>query len=645
MNSRAIPFSLVLLLCTLVYLPGMTGGFMFDDYSNILNNPHFSEPIKSFSDLEKASWSGTAGPLKRPIAMLSFAVNSAVFGNWPMGYKLTNLMIHLINGLLAFFAASLLLRATPGLELSNEALKASALLAAAVWLLHPINLTSVLYVVQRMTSLAAMFSFLSVISYCWGRIRLQRERDLSAWVSIGLLTPLFILFGAYSKENALLMVPTLFIVEVLLFRFVGFGSESTDKILKTIAWAGVAVVSVAVISFGILRPEIFTAGFEGRPFTLLERVFTEGRVLCLYFFLIVVPQLDRFSLFHDDVELSASLTDPLSTLLALAVIAIVVIAAIIFRKKSPLFSLAAGWFLVGHVMESSVFPLELIHEHRNYFPSFGICLGFAVLIIKLINRAENLNKFRHIFSAGIILILATLTFLRASAWSDPITLAVSEAENHPRSHRSVYAAARVYYGLYLIRGEREHYSRAVELLLKSAALDVSAKRPYFGLLKLAYDNNFEIDPKWRADLIFRLENTFFAHTDWVELHHLVKCHAGVQPCAIPLEDVMDFFLAALNNQTLSAPTKSQLLLDLAVLYVNKLGDFDSAIRFLDEAVELVPDKFALRITRAEILGFAGESTRLKDEIKTLSTITDWQDQHEYSEDKIAGLETRFLEKD
>ena len=197
MKSRLI--CLALLLTVIIYLPGLTGGFAFDDYANIVQNPYFTKDISETENLNRAVWSGQAGPLKRPIPMLSFALNAATTGHWPMAYKVTNLGIHLITGVLAFFCALLLLQAHLNQRKATNSLILISAAVATVWLIHPINLTPVLYVVQRMTSLAALFSFAAVCVFCLGRFALIDGKKAKAAIHLFLSCPLFVVLGAYSK--------------------------------------------------------------------------------------------------------------------------------------------------------------------------------------------------------------------------------------------------------------------------------------------------------------------------------------------------------------------------------------------------------------------------------------------------------------
>jgi hypothetical protein len=57
------------------------------------------------------------------------------------------------------------------------------------------------------------------------------------------------------------------------------------------------------------------------------------------------------------------------------------ILSILWRKRFPIVAFAVLWFLVGHSLESTVFPLEIIHEHRNYLPALGPLLALTYLLL------------------------------------------------------------------------------------------------------------------------------------------------------------------------------------------------------------------------------------------------------------------------
>ncbi len=96
-----------------VYWPGLSGAYLFDDYPNIVDNHGVQPPDATLPSLVRAALSSPASEFKRPLASLSFAANYLATGLDPYWMKLTNLILHLLNGLLVFLLARLLLRSAP----------------------------------------------------------------------------------------------------------------------------------------------------------------------------------------------------------------------------------------------------------------------------------------------------------------------------------------------------------------------------------------------------------------------------------------------------------------------------------------------------------------------------------------------------
>ena len=98
-----------MLLTIAVYSSGLYGGYLFDDYPNIVDNHGVQPHDASVPTLVRAALSSPSSEFKRPLASLSFAVNYLTTGLDPYWMKLTNLVIHLLNGLLVFLLARALL--------------------------------------------------------------------------------------------------------------------------------------------------------------------------------------------------------------------------------------------------------------------------------------------------------------------------------------------------------------------------------------------------------------------------------------------------------------------------------------------------------------------------------------------------------
>jgi len=171
----------VALIAVVAYWPGLGGDFWFDDNPNIVRNAAVKIQSLRVSDLLQA-WGSSLDPFprSRPLAMLTFGVNHAVGGLDPFGFKLTNLLLHVVTGTLLFVTLSAMSTQYLSLEGRGRADSASpqwwALFAAALWLLHPLQVSTVLYVVQRMTILATLAVLLGIYLYLLGRQRLVERR-------------------------------------------------------------------------------------------------------------------------------------------------------------------------------------------------------------------------------------------------------------------------------------------------------------------------------------------------------------------------------------------------------------------------------------------------------------------------------------
>lgn len=612
-----------LLLALLIYIPGLSGGFVFDDYPNILQNEDLRVAESESVDFARSGWSGRAGPLKRPLPMISFALNFATTGEFVGAFKLTNLTLHLINGILVFALCRLLLMAHGGpREGAPPDLSMIAAIAAVIWLVHPLNLTSVVYIVQRMTSMAALFSFAAMIFYCCGRRRLF-EGAVGGWKIIIAGVPVCVILGLLCKENAILTIPLIALIEACFFRL--RTARPSDRSILVKLFLGVIVLPLVLIGgFLLLEPDFLASRFVGRPFTMHERLLTEARVLWFYLGQFLLPRLSEFGIYHDDFMISRTFFDPPRTIIAVGALITVAVVSAAMLKRYPLITFGVWWYLIGHALESSVIALELVHEHRNYVPILGIVL--ALTYGAAVAGQEYLRpSLRRLGAVVIIALFAMVTFIRAGDWSDPGTLALVEAERHPQSFRSVFELARIQFGLYKLSQDEEDYQNALRNLERASELDPTAKRPLASLLKLEYAHGNVPDPVWKEELLHRYENTLFHASETLDLHQMVKCRAN-KTCAFPPDVIVELFGAALANPTIPDYSKAQLMVDLAVFFINESGDLTPAIHLLDDAIELAPGEFGFRKVRVQTYTMAGKLEAAESEIAALRNVKRWDDE-------------------
>ncbi|MCH7520055.1 MAG: hypothetical protein IH964_13690, partial [Candidatus Dadabacteria bacterium] len=192
-------FSSICLITYLIYLPGLDGSFVFDDYGSIVENKQIHVENFSFANLSQL-FIGADKQIhilsSRPVAKLSFAMNYFIGGLEPYGFKLVNLLIHLFTAWTIFLIMSWIFRTDRLLDnniyhpVKPDYSRWLALLTAVIWVLHPLNVSTVLYSVQRMTQLSALFTLLGFAAYL--KCRLSQFENAQATGHLALFTGLFI---------------------------------------------------------------------------------------------------------------------------------------------------------------------------------------------------------------------------------------------------------------------------------------------------------------------------------------------------------------------------------------------------------------------------------------------------------------------
>ncbi|HEX5339677.1 MAG TPA: hypothetical protein VFX47_02210 [Gammaproteobacteria bacterium] len=553
-------------LATLAYLPGLPGPFVFDDYVNIVQNVSLNLPDLSWHSLLDASFSVDAGPLMRPVSMLTFALNRYFFGVEPFSFKLVNLLIHLINGLLIFLLLRHLLIAFRKLyapTLTQKSLDWLAALTGTLWLVHPLNLTAVLYVVQRETSLSSLFVLSGVNLYAWARLR-QLDGRNTHWF----LFPGTVLFGGLamlSKESGALMPCYMLAVEACLFQF-RFPDKRTQ-------WTIAGYFAVFLLLPGLAALVwIFALGHPGilsyawRDFTMGERLLTESRVVWLYIFWTLLPRISSLSLYHDDIPLSHDLLHPLTTLPACLGLLALVCVAFAVRRRWPLVTLGIVWFFAGQLLESTIFPLQIAFEHRNYLADLGILLAAMSLIFPL-HRETALLKLRYTFCALLVISFAGVTLQRAWDWRNPLTLAESEAYYHPDSPYATYQLGQTYANL-TIYGHPEMLAKTRAILQHSLSLPNAIVIAGTSLVLVESQVTHQISPGVLERIEELLRTQHIGPSDTTGLYSLVGCYTHKR-CPLPAHSLDALFESAFANPYLHATPNTAA--DLHVIYGNYLA--------------------------------------------------------------------------
>ncbi|MCI5141218.1 MAG: hypothetical protein D3909_05730, partial [Candidatus Electrothrix sp. ATG1] len=432
-SRQPVLYLFFFLLLLIAYLPSFQAEWHFDDHPNILDNTplHLTELTPQSLQQTFFAYPESKGTFLRPVSNLSFALNWFFQQDKVFGYHLVNFFIHLLTTIF-LFQSCLLLLSTPKMKgrlQGNPYLIAA--LAALFWALHPIQTQAVTYIVQRVASLAAMFSIMGI--WCFLKARLQHEKNIKKQIGYYLATLIAFLFALGSKENAILLPASLVLIELFFFRQTIKLSKQNLIIL--------VLGFLFVLAFTILLkgPDVFHkvfASYSTRSFTPGQRILTESRVVLFYLSLLFYPAPFRLSLIHD-IQVSTSLFHPITTLFAVLSLGFLIILPFILHKRYPLFAFALLFFLLNHTVESTFLNLELIFEHRNYLPSFFLFLPVASLISGLIHQYRQRNTTVSLVLTGatalfiIFLVFATLT--RNKIWQTEQSLWTDALKKAPQS--------------------------------------------------------------------------------------------------------------------------------------------------------------------------------------------------------------------
>jgi protein O-mannosyl-transferase len=405
-----------------LYWVGLSGPFLLDDHWNLAKLGE-AGGISSVHSWLIFVFSGEAGILGRPISLASFTLNAL---NWPADpwpFKLTNLLIHIANTFLLFGLAHAIFRIQ---RLPNATIL--AVFCALLWATHPLHVSTVLYVVQRMAQLAALFTFAGVWAFLHGRmIAAHAPRRGYVWMftGVGGGTAAAVL----CKENGALLPLMALTLEVTVLRF--------SAIPPPPHWNHGAALLLRIPALSVLAYLVYSApgwlnSYLHRDFDLFSRLGSQGPILCDYLGQFLLPGLRGNGLFRD---ISASDYTSFQMLLAWAGILAILIVAWWWRRSLPVVSAGLLWFFAGHVMESTILPLELYFEHRNYLPLAGLLITLSAGLAKM--------QPRLFLPLATILLLAwsSLTYLQAKVWGNPMVAAAIWAQEHPDSLRAVQFAS------------------------------------------------------------------------------------------------------------------------------------------------------------------------------------------------------------
>lgn len=445
-------FALIALIVYLVYCSGLTGGFLFDDMVNFQQIKYFSEG-EGLDAWINYIFSNPSGMLKRPISTLSFLLNSTIVPTSAYYFKLTNIVLHILNAFLLFIFIRSMLKI---INVKPNKILILSFFATLFWAVNPYFVSTVLYSVQRMAILTTFFVIFGMILYCKGRLLLESNNSKGYYF---LIAAVFIMtsLATLSKENGVLLPFYLYLLEVTIFK--KYFISKLNKGMKVILFY---LPILAVITALAVKYPDFILRYESRDFSLTERLLTQSRVMVYYIYNIFFPAYFTEGIFSDVFVVSKGIFQPLTTFFSILFHASLILISIACRNRFPIFSFAVLFFYLANIIESTIVPLEIYFEHRAYLATIFLPLLFFMVLNHLVQS----KKVFYMISIGLMSYLSFTTYLKSNIWGNNYVLITQSAKVYPHSIRAINFAAIEYNSLGL-------NSNAKQILLKGMEVNRS----------------------------------------------------------------------------------------------------------------------------------------------------------------------------
>jgi hypothetical protein len=376
-----IAIGLIAGVALLAYSNTFNVPFQFDDRPNITENPNVQIKVFTWDRVERLV-KNTYKETIRVFSYFTLALNYYFGGFNVFGYHLVNFAVHVASGIFLYWFLMLTFNLPSLRENYGPISYKVALFSSLIFISHPIQTQSVTYIVQRMASMAGMFYLLSLALYVKGRLSTGQPRVLYFGGTV-----LSYLLGVFSKENVAILPVFIALYEFYFFQKLDLSPKSR-KVLFGLLGALLMLGAFGMIIWGGRYINVIIEGYEYRTFTMSERVLTQFRIVLYYVTLLIYPHPSRLNLDYD-FAISKTILDPPTTLVCILIVAGLIGYSIWTAKKRPVLSFFILWYFGNLVIESSIFPLEMVYEHRLYLPAVGPFVLFSLMVIRGVEKWRN----------------------------------------------------------------------------------------------------------------------------------------------------------------------------------------------------------------------------------------------------------------
>jgi protein O-mannosyl-transferase len=422
----------------------------------------------------------------RSVLYLTFTLNYMWTGQEVWSYHLVNFLLHLANGLLIFLLAERIFRLV---DMDHVRSRQYATLAAAFFLVHPVQTESVTYISSRSELLSTLFYLAGFLIYV-----VWPKEKIGFLCSLAVAVPYF--FGLGSKETVITLAATIF-----LYDFLFLAKADFRALLPRWRFYAIYVLGCTAAIYYLLTIALRGTVGSGISVNLSawHYFLTQLRVIVKYVQLVFLPvglNLDY------DFPPSTSPLEPavIASFLFLSGIALL---GWRLRRRQPVFAFSIFWFFITLAPTSSfVSIIDVIFEHRLYLPLVGVCMSFPFLVdfaLRKLKERFSVPGTALRYATIVLVLLAIGTVQRNYVWSDEVRLFTDVVSKSPEKDRAYNSLAWAHY-------KRGEFGKAIEVLHRGLERVPGKEMDFSDTLGNLYLKTGEYD---RAVELFKKTTRFF----------------------------------------------------------------------------------------------------------------------------------------
>jgi tetratricopeptide (TPR) repeat protein len=539
-TTHLLPIAVLVCVSGIIYLNSLSNGFVYDDLGTIVENVHikrFSNFFSSFYNQTYFEMSGGEASY-RPVATLSYYLLYAIFNLNPFGYHLTSFILHILNVMLVYLLAHVILNS-----------RSSSFVAALLFACHPVQTEAVNGISYNEDLFAAFFLFLALLMYA--KMDAASPKPNFMYICLSLL---FFMLGLLSKEMAITL-PAIVVLYDVTIRAPVSKTRTLKRTLEFIQkrkyyYSGYLLVSLIYLwlrFFALYNPEETETRIWG---PLWDRIM----YLPVLFFDYIKLSIFPLKLNADYVFFYPSGFLNVTPILSLAVVLGLLIFSVAVMRHSAATAFGIWWFFV------TLFPVYNIIEIYNpfaerylYIPLFGFCLVISIFLGRVFNRIPYSRL--GVLQVGVILMIVVfysiITINRHKDWKDNYSLWTKTLEVEPNSVRAHGNLARVYLERGLIDESMREVKKAIELNPKGFKAHynlgvVLAEQGFLIQAIDAYKKTIEINPNYK-NAHFNLGNIYKAQNRLEAARQAFKKVVELDPVDIEARNNLGVIYAMQGN--------------------------------------------------------------------------------------------------